>query len=105
MSIYSALTLYHSIISYCLFFIFFSVCTIQATPHSLQVDAYHTTEAYCTVLFGVNDKATTPSQEEICRDLETGDDKVWRTLKPLHRPYLFVIASIFGNAPGLFEGT
>jgi coatomer subunit beta len=40
-----------------------------------EVDAFQTTEASCTVLFGVNDKATTPSQDEICKDLETSDDK------------------------------
>eukprot|EP00615_Pteridomonas_danica_P000322 CAMPEP_0114361378 /NCGR_PEP_ID=MMETSP0101-20121206/24679_1 /TAXON_ID=38822 ORGANISM="Pteridomonas danica, Strain PT" /NCGR_SAMPLE_ID=MMETSP0101 /ASSEMBLY_ACC=CAM_ASM_000211 /LENGTH=961 /DNA_ID=CAMNT_0001506305 /DNA_START=27 /DNA_END=2912 /DNA_ORIENTATION=- len=40
-----------------------------------EVDAFQLNEASCTVLFG-GDKAATPSQEDICTDLEGTDDKL-----------------------------
>ena len=41
-----------------------------------KVDAFQSNEAACTVLFGGSDKVATPTQEDICRDLEQSDDKV-----------------------------
>jgi hypothetical protein len=42
----------------------------------VQVDAYQATDTACTVLFGFTDKQASPSQEDICRDLEQTDDSV-----------------------------
>jgi len=41
-----------------------------------EVDAYQATDTACTVLFGFTDKQASPSQEEICADLEQTDDKI-----------------------------
>ena len=43
-----------------------------------QVEAFQAHETSCTVLFGGADKYATPSQEDICKDLEGTDDKVSR---------------------------
>jgi hypothetical protein len=41
-----------------------------------QVEGFQAHETSCTVLFGGADKYATPSQEDICKDLEGTDDKV-----------------------------
>jgi len=51
-------------------------CITPPSPLCAQVDAFQANEVNCTVLFGGTDKIATPTQEEICRDLEASDDKV-----------------------------
>eukprot|EP00614_Pseudopedinella_elastica_P006800 CAMPEP_0172593566 /NCGR_PEP_ID=MMETSP1068-20121228/12783_1 /TAXON_ID=35684 /ORGANISM="Pseudopedinella elastica, Strain CCMP716" /LENGTH=961 /DNA_ID=CAMNT_0013391161 /DNA_START=28 /DNA_END=2913 /DNA_ORIENTATION=- len=41
-----------------------------------EVDAFQSTDAACTVLFGRSDKSGSPTQEDICRDLESPNDEV-----------------------------
>jgi hypothetical protein len=41
-----------------------------------QVEGFQAHETSCTVLFGGTDKYASPSQEDICKDLEGNDDKV-----------------------------